>query len=602
MTNSETRILLIDDEIECLDQIKASLTSKGDQWTIEVSTNPRQALDSIQENPPRIVICDYRMPELNGAELLRKVEQAHPFLNRFIIADREELEILETGIGSAFHYLPKPCPPNRLVSEIQRSLVIESWLGKTQIRNIIGTLGELPGLPSLYQKIVNGLNESDISIEKVGKAISTDIVISAKILKIVNSSYFGFDETISDITHAVSVLGIETVKNLVLAIQVFSETGSREQKTQTDQLWHHSMSVANGAKKLMMHESGIPRLAEGAYTSGLFHDIGKLIMQRATPDAYRSAQEYAQFKDVSSWEAESEILGCNHAEVGAYLLARWGLPTEVVESAALHHQPAASAGTSFSSLGAVYVSNRLLSNSENIHDPNSSIDCSFISEMGKADRWPIWQQVLVGDGTSESDHQADKEDPSHHATPIPQPQKIRASNPASDICLTDAPTESWARKSKVSQRAIATLLGIAASIAFGVIIFFKDTSSETIGDKDESWLNAQTSFQSVDKDSRENRPNTNGPHELIDEPYQSKFDMITAEELVVESFGPYHEPIRFPKIKVTKIYHDLPIPLANINSKLVRIGDDVSGARIVDIEQKNVIVQYEGLRKSYSLK
>ena len=147
--------------------------------------------------------------------------------------------------------------------EIQRCLSIEAWLGKSQIKNIVVTLGELPSFPSLYIKIVDTLKDDDVSIEKVGKAISNDITISVKILKIVHSSFFGSDETISDITQAVSVLGIETVKNLVLAIKVFSGTQEGEQKIQTDQLWHHSMSVAVGAKNLMMYETGTSKLAEG---------------------------------------------------------------------------------------------------------------------------------------------------------------------------------------------------------------------------------------------------------------------------------------------------------------------------------------------------
>lgn len=596
MAKTKTRILLIDDEIDCLDQLKASLSSKEDQWILEYSNNPQQALESILSNPPTIVICDYRMPQMNGAELLRKAEEAHPFLHRFIVADRDELGILEDGIGSTFHFLPKPCPAKRLLTEIQRCLSIESWLGKTQIKNIVGTLGELPSLPSLYIKIVDALNDDDVSIEKVGKAISTDITISAKILKIVNSSYFGFDETISDITQAVSVLGIETVKNLVLAIQVFSDSQGGEQKSQTDRLWHHSMNVAISAKNLMMYETGTSRLAEGAYTSGLFHDIGKLIMQRAAPDAYRSALEFAQLKQVSTWEAENEILGCNHGEAGAYLLARWGLPIEVVESAVLHHEPVNSSGSSFSALASVYVANRILSEKDS--NPRSEYNCPFISGMGKADQWPIWQSIVKGDDSDEAVIPSDKDESS-----IEKPQTKWDSESANPISTPSSPEDQEVRKPKSTRNLLVAGACTIACIAFAVSLFVKNTTQKTIDDWEQGSFSSRSNASHFDSNKEElNAIEAISAQELVNQASDQYFTTVTAEELMTESFESTHEPIKFPKINITKIYHDLPIPVANINSKLVRIGDRVSGAQVVEIEQKNVIVQYEGMRKSYSVK
>jgi len=570
MAQTKTRILLIDDQIDCLDQLKASLSSKQDDWTLEFSNNPQQALESIFSDPPTIVICDYSMPQINGAQLLREAESAHPFLHRFIIAEREDMGILEDGIGSAFHFLPKPCPADRLISEIQRCLSVEKWLGKTQIKNIVGTLGELPSLPSIYLKIVEALNDSNVSIESVGKAISTDITISARILKIVNSSYFGFEETISDISQAVSVLGIETVKNLVLAIQVFSESQHGKPDSQTDQLWQHSMNVATAAKNLMMYETGSSKLAEGAYTSGLFHDIGKLIMQRAAPSAYESAQEFAQKKEIPSWEAEDEVLGCNHAEAGAYLLARWGLPIEVIESAALHHEPVNSSGSSFSSLAAVYVGNRLLKEKQT--NPNTEYECKFISGLGKSTEWPAWRKIVAGNDIEDSSNRTRE---SSNAVVDSEPVTKWNSENSDQTPATEPIEQAGKRNPKSLRNGIVTGVCIAACAAFAFVLIVKNTGTDSVGDWEQGSFVSESDIQS--------------------------FDTITAEELVVESFGPSADAVKFPKIHLTKIYYDLPIPAANVNSKLVRIGDKVSGASIVGIEQKNVIVQYEGIRKSYSL-
>ena len=170
MKNPAIRILIIDDEIACLDRLKTSLASKEDEWTLERSNNPREALESIKSNPPAIVICDYRMPQMNGVDLLREVEVSQPAVQRFIIADNDERDLLIAGIGSVFHHLPKPCPQERLISEIQRALAIETWLGEERIRCIFENIGDLPCLPPMYQKIVKALNSKDANLERVGKA------------------------------------------------------------------------------------------------------------------------------------------------------------------------------------------------------------------------------------------------------------------------------------------------------------------------------------------------------------------------------------------------------------------------------------------------
>lgn len=604
MTNSNTRILLIDDEIDCLQQQRSSLESDSSNWTIEISNNPLEALESIKENPPTVVISDYHMPQINGAELLRQAESHHPFIHRFITAKRDELEILEDGIGSAFHFIPKPCPSERLKTEVQRCLAIENWLGKAQIKQIARSLGELPSLPSLYLKIVDALNDPDVSIDLVGKAIATDITISAKILQIVNSSYFGFDETISDITQAVSVLGIDTVKNLVLAIQVFSEQGADGQKALTDTLWRHSMNVAVGAKRLTQYENSTNALAERAYTAGLFHDIGKLIMMRAAPDAYREALELAEKKNVPSWVAESEILGCHHAEAGAYLLARWGLPIEVVESAALHHDPVNASGDSFSALAAVFATNTLLGDSDtkDFSDPESPYNHTFIQEIGKSDQWDIWEKIL---SDSDDPTLANNEPSTTRSTP--QGSKFDQEVDHSSLTVGERPETPPTTQMSVKNRIISVTCA-AACVAFAgylAIGKFSISPSASISDwEDGSFETAQSSANASDFDYDREKSEFEpiAAEALIAESNLTEFQTISAEELIAESHVESRDAVLFPKLRLTRIYHDLPIPVANVNSALVRIGDRVSGAQVIDINQKNIVVQVEGERKIYSLK
>ncbi len=598
MTHNDTRILLIDDEINALDHLRTALSSHSSNWTIEVSNNPQQALASIQSNPPSIVICDYRMPQMNGAELLREAERHHPFIHRFITADREELEILEDGIGSAFHYLPKPCPSERLVTEIQRCLAIEKWLGKDQIKQIVGSLGELPSLPSLYQKISAALDDPNSSIDDVGEVIATDITISAKILQIVNSSYFGFDETVSNITEAVGILGIGTVKNLVLAIQIFDGDSDKQQKAKTDKLWRHSMNVATSSKKIMLYETSAPGIAEGAYTAGLFHDIGKLIIQRAAPEAYTDALVAAQNKGIHPWQAESEILGCNHAEAGAYLLARWGLPVGVVESAALHHDPVNSSGSSFSALAAVFAANALCGDKDSPKDfenSDSPYNHPFIASIGKRQQWNAWDNIISGDEEVALAAEIAAPHPTRFDSPTDHSQLQIGNRPAKP---EDPP--------KSNRKWIATGIGAAASIAFAAFLALNsssDYSDKVYADWESGSFESNPNVaQDFEYDREKSSFEPISAEALIAESVLTEFEPITADELVAEAKIEPVAEVKFPKLNVTRIYHDLPIPTADVNSRLVRIGDRVSGADVIEINPENVVVQFEGEIKSYSLK
>ncbi len=656
MAQTNPRILLIDDEIDCLDQLKSSLSSKEEHWIIELSNNPRQSLEAIQSSPPTVLVCDYRMPQMDGCELLSLVEKEHPSVHRFIMADKRDQELLATGIGSSFHFLPKPCSPKLLRSEIQRCIAIENWLGKDQINRIMDKMGDLPSLPSMYQKVVNALNSTDASIENVGQEISTDMAISGKILQIVNSSYFGFEETVSDISQAVTVLGIETVKNLVLAIQVFDQDESSEQKSLTDQLWRHSMSVATIAKDITRHETGNSRNAEEAYTAGLFHDIGKLMMQRAIPDVYQAAREHAEKKRLPFWKAENEIIGCNHAETGAYLLGRWGLPISVVECAACHHEPVNSFGAAFSPLASVHAANALVWENHtggNVH-PDSTRDKRFFAELKKENQWSVWRQIANGKEIEEessptspnaSETFQNQEQPviSNESLPPVQTLETAMEPEISDNTTISVPpisnrTQSsfadWSANEKEPNNSRSKIVFaafcVAACVAFALFLFRNNDDSRDLIHEIANWEEgtfdtATVILNSVEYDDEKGPNEAIVPQALIQNPdtdtnelktvpadsvaansaedsanldYE-EFDTITVEELIAESIEATVD--LFPKIQLTGIFYNRQIPAVSVNGKILRVGDDVSGARIVDIRKQDVVIQYDEEKRTFAL-
>jgi putative nucleotidyltransferase with HDIG domain len=201
------------------------------------------------------------------------------------------------------------------------------------IERKIEDLSNLPTLPGVV-KILTAMVESEsVSAADIGGVISRDQVLSAKILRLVNSPIYGFPGRISSVTHALVLLGFNVVKGLVLGTAVF-ETMAGETKG----LWEHSLGTAvvsrRIAKTLGMRES------EEVMVAGLLHDLGKVVLSFIAPEAYREAIARAEEQNCHVAETELAVFGLDHARVAARVAERWHLPARLAAALTYHHNPA----------------------------------------------------------------------------------------------------------------------------------------------------------------------------------------------------------------------------------------------------------------------
>jgi putative nucleotidyltransferase with HDIG domain len=196
----------------------------------------------------------------------------------------------------------------------------------------------LPTLPQIVTKIATMVDSPQTSVADVGRVIAKDQVLSARVLKLVNSAFYGFSGRVSSVTHAMVLLGFNVVKGLVLSASVF-DLFQQEGADGLDRrrLWDHSIGTARIAgvlaQKVKLQEP------EEAVVAGLLHDLGKIVLCAHLPEQFASIVELARRKNLLMWEAELEVLGVTHADVGRWLLERWKLPGKLVEPVALHHAP-----------------------------------------------------------------------------------------------------------------------------------------------------------------------------------------------------------------------------------------------------------------------
>jgi len=179
------------------------------------------------------------------------------------------------------------------------------------------------------------------TLQQIGNVIAKDMALCAKILQFANSAMFGRGHNVSDPGTAAGHLGFNTVKNLCLAAQVFhTGHGAYVPGFSVDLMWNHSVKVSHLAECIVQTMAGTAGEARSqAQVSGLLHDIGRLVMVEKMPSKYEAAIALAKKDSVPLHQAEREILGASHAELGAHLLSLWGLPEPVVESIAFHHAP-----------------------------------------------------------------------------------------------------------------------------------------------------------------------------------------------------------------------------------------------------------------------
>jgi len=217
-------------------------------------------------------------------------------------------------------------------------------MAEADIERLIAKVEDLPTLPRTVLRITERVNDPRASAKDLSRIITDDQVLTARLLKLVNSSFYGFPQRVSTVTSAIVLIGFDAIRNLLLTTSVFDLFPSPTVKGRRDQemLWDHSLGCAIGAKVIgaaMRHEK-----LEELFVAGLLHDIGKIVEMTLLPRDFALIVTRVREGRTLIATAEREILGCTHADIGRLLAARWNLPAKLMSLIALHHTPLAAGG------------------------------------------------------------------------------------------------------------------------------------------------------------------------------------------------------------------------------------------------------------------
>ncbi len=389
------KILFVDDQPSVLQGLRRMLHGMRGDWDTSFAESGQEALDLLDKDKFDVIVSDMRMPGMDGAQLLAEVRERYPYIVRIVLSGYSDQETVLRSVAAAHQYLSKPCDVATLKSTISRACSLRALLSNESIQRCISTLKSLPSLPSLYVRLMDELRSPSPSIAKVGEVISSDVGMTAKILQLVNSAFFGISQHVSSPTQAVNLLGFETIKSLVLSAQVFSQFEAQRLPAHlASHLWDHSLATGAYARAIARLEDSDVRTSDHAFVAGLLHDVGKLVLAVNLFDRYSKALDLSERENLPLVTAELKTLGVTHAEVGAYLLGLWGLPDPIVEAVAFHHYPAECPTECFIPLTAVHVADII---QHEVHPDATEVvshaDLDHLGRLGLGKRFDAWRDA-----------------------------------------------------------------------------------------------------------------------------------------------------------------------------------------------------------------
>lgn len=387
------RVLFVDDDELVLDALRDALRPFRHRWSMRFVADVSQAMAALEQDRFDVVVSDLRMPGMDGAELLEAVRDRHPDAVRIVLSGHADMVMAARAAAVAHRMIAKPCATEDLARVIERSCAIHAL--KQRVERDLSAIGAsaLPAAPRLYAELVQVLADPASGAADVAGVVEQDVAIAAKLLQLANSSYFGRRSPVSGLSDAVAYLGMEAIRALVLQGSVIKQFTVVAQITgfELESLQRHSSLVARVAARIAT-DTGLPK---ETYTAGLLHDIGWLIL--AAEDPARLSQLLTASAEAKRplHELERERHEVTHADIGAHLLALWGLPVGITEAIAGHHDAGWLRG-GFDEVAAVRIADMLVAELE----PDALSDRApgaapeevrYLAEAGLEDRLPAWR-------------------------------------------------------------------------------------------------------------------------------------------------------------------------------------------------------------------
>jgi putative nucleotidyltransferase with HDIG domain len=350
------RVLFVDDDSRVLEGLQDNFARSRPTWEAVFAGSGEAALEEFRKRSFDVIVSDLRMPGMGGIALLDEIRKLYPEAVRIFLSGQPEPEVGLRLVPVCHQFLAKPCDAGSLLSVVDRACWLQDLVPNGTLTKVIGGISRLPALPSLYVELQRLIAEDQGDPSNIARVVGQDVAMSAKVLQILNSTYFALSRRITAIEQAVVYLGVPTIQQLVLASVFDGATLRPRCGVELGRLRDHALLTAAIARNMFLEDRTQASLA---WTAGMLHDVGKLVLGSGLPDHLPAALDLASRSSRPLFEAEQELYGVTHSEIGAYVLGLWGLPQAIVEAVANHHHPARGCPRGLDLTIAVYVASAL---------------------------------------------------------------------------------------------------------------------------------------------------------------------------------------------------------------------------------------------------
>lgn len=331
-------IIFVDDEKQILKSLKRVFYPMRKEWKVQLFNSALEAMKEIEKGETDVIFSDIQMPGMTGLELLERVKEISPSTLRIALSGQASMESNQKSVQIVHQYLQKPCDLDTIKNVIVRADRLQYLMENDNLSRIISQVDSLPSIPTIYNEIKNKIDEQDTSARDIGTIVSKDMAMSAKVLQLVNSSFFGLRNKITNPVDAVLMLGFNTIKSLVLSIKIFKKLSENVSEKIANSIWEHSLRVGENNKKIAEFEKISKKLQYDYFSAGMLLDLGELFFLSYFPKEYEMSITIQKEKGISKAQAEKEIFGSTNNLVAAYMMSIWGLPGSLVFPCAFYQE------------------------------------------------------------------------------------------------------------------------------------------------------------------------------------------------------------------------------------------------------------------------
>lgn len=332
-------VLVVDGDRHLLDAVRSDASFNLPGWVVRVASSSEEAVRAVSEARADIFVVGGGLSDSGPLEFLKKSKELSPNSLRFLLYSEAEKDLLGKTIGLTHRRMEKPVTPSALNLAIRQVLVTHLRIRKPEVAAIVRDTKELHVNTQPMQELLKTADNPECELEDLARIIMQHPTAVATILQVVNTAFYGTPGDVETIEEALQILGMDFVRNLAITELAKKQLRLRPGLHElANSILQHSIEVSQYGLRMRQHVKNM-RLIQQISSIALLHDLGKLVLLAAKGNDYADLMGQSVDANTPSWKLEREAYKCDHAAIGGFLFAMWGLPEVIVRAVTWHHQP-----------------------------------------------------------------------------------------------------------------------------------------------------------------------------------------------------------------------------------------------------------------------